>query len=78
MAYVIWAISHTRPRRTTPDRTESAVKKGIGQAHKVVIRGRALTCNEVDNEDQGGDTGSLKPLIGKCLLPEYDCSLAQD
>ena len=53
------------------------MEKGIGQADILVKVSRALAGKEVDNEDQSGDTDSLKPLIGKCLLPEYDCSLGQ-
>jgi hypothetical protein len=53
------------------------VKKGVDQADKVVIGSQTLACNEVDNEDQGGYAGSLKPFVGKRLLPEYGYSLGQ-
>ena len=53
------------------------MEKGIGQADILIKVCRTLAGKEVDNEYQSGDTGSLELFIGKCLLPEYDCSLAQ-
>lgn len=53
------------------------MEKGIDQADKLVIRGRILAGDKVDYEDQSSYAGCLKPFIGKRLLPDYGCSLAQ-